>query len=78
MKLQKWNPMLHKYEDYEVPNDRQVAFYSDDMNELVQCANCGRWIVYGEGYVSWLIHTEGGLGYSVCKYCFDEECKQLC
>lgn len=75
MKLQKWNSMLHKYEDYEVPDDRQITLYSDVMNKLVQCANCGRWIHYGDGYTSRTIHTEIGLGYAVCEYCYDEECR---
>ena len=76
MKLHKWNPMLHKYEDFEVPDDREIALYMDDMDRLVQCANCGRWMRYGQGYTSRTIHTEVGFGYAVCENCYDEEYKE--
>lgn len=75
MKLRKWNDDAHKYEAFEVPDDRQVALYADDMDKFIQCANCGRIIKYKDSYTSRTIHTEIGLGYAVCRDCYREECR---
>ena len=76
MTLQKWNNTIHQYEPFEVPDDRQVALYTDDMNKFVQCANCGRIIKYGDSYTSRTIQTNMGFGYAICEDCYKKECEK--
>lgn len=72
-KLDRWNPVMERYEPFIVPTDRKVAVYATDMNTEVQCAECGKKMTYGEGYTSRWIHTEHGFGYCVCEQCYNIE-----
>lgn len=71
--MQKWNPKTHQYEEYEVPNNWNTPLYTDNMQELVNCARCGKEIHYGESYTSLQIHNNLGLAYSVCRECYEQE-----
>lgn len=72
--MKKWNYDTHTYDDYEgYPGAKSC---SDDMNEIVQCAGCGKDIKYGMTYASVEIHTNLGLGYGVCKDCYSAEWKR--
>ena len=72
--MKKWNYDTHTYDDYVgYPGAKS---YSDDMNEIVQCAGCGKDIKYGMTYTSMEIHTNLGLGYGVCKDCYSAEWKR--
>lgn len=73
MILQKWNWDKREYEDCEIPDDWSCKVYSEDMDEIVNCAHCGKKIRFGEGYTSMEIHTKAGWGYVVCKDCYAEE-----
>ena len=42
MKLKKWNVKEHEYEDYNVPDDWNVKTFSNDMDEIVNCCQCGK------------------------------------
>lgn len=68
--LQKWNIEKDEYEPYGVPDDWNVKTYSDDMDEVINCAQCGKKIACGEGYTSLEVHTPAGFGYSVCEDCY--------
>lgn len=70
MKLQKWNRELHKYEPYEIPNTWNIGGYRADMNDIVNCAHCGKRVRYGDCYSSLEIHNDIGLSYAVCKECY--------
>lgn len=74
MKSYKWNYERHAYDEYDVPPKSKI--YTDDMDEIVQCAQCGRELTYGDSYTSLEIHTSGGLGFCVCEDCADEELKR--
>lgn len=74
--LQKWNWNKHDYEDYEVPKDWVCKCYCASIIETVNCAHCGKVILFGDSYTSTEIHTKAGLGYAVCSDCFAEECKR--
>ena len=50
MKLQMWNFKVRDYEPYEVPDEWKVKTYCTDMEESVNCAECGREMTFGEGY----------------------------
>ena len=45
MILNKWNYKKHIYEPFEVPDDRDVRLYVNDLTEVINCANCGKSIV---------------------------------
>ena len=63
----------HDYEPYEVPDDWNVKIYSNDMDEIVNCCQCGCKTKFGECYTSREVHTELGFGYMVCEKCYSEE-----
>ena len=67
--MQRWNYAKHDYEPYEVPTDWHCPLVSMDMNLLINCASCGKQLTYGKAYCSHEIHTEHGMGYSVCDEC---------
>ena len=76
--MQKWNPKTHQYEEYEVPNNWNTPIYSDNMQELVNCARCGRELTYGKCYTSKQIHNFIGFGYPVCAECYEQEREEEC
>lgn len=67
----KWNWKTHKYDEYELP--KKAMMYTDNMDEVCQCASCGKDMVFGDGYTSMEIHTDLGLGYIVCEECYEKE-----
>ncbi len=73
MILRKWNESKGMYEPYEVPNDWTVCTYSDDMDKVINCARCGRKMIFGDGFSSSQIHTGFGMGYVVCEECYEKE-----
>ena len=77
MTLKKWNVKEHEYEDYNVPDDWNVKTFSNDMDEIVNCCQCGKKMRYGEGYTSLEVHTPTcGFGYCTCDSCYEEEWKR--
>ena len=71
--MKKWNYEKHKYEEYDVPQDWRCGIYSTDLDELIDCACCGKPIKISDKYRSLEIHTETGQEYAVCKRCFKGE-----
>lgn len=69
----KWNYVTHQYDPYEVPKDKVLRTYSNDMNEVINCASCFKEIRYGNGYTSRVLHTHFGIGFGVCSECYDNE-----
>jgi hypothetical protein len=43
------------------------------MSTLINCAECGEEIAFGDAYTSRMIHTGPGIGYGVCKHCYGKE-----
>ena len=76
MILQKWNYKKHKYEDYEIPDEWNVKTYGNDMEEIINCCQCGKKLKFGDSYTSLEVHTEIGFGYSVCEDCYEKEWKR--
>ena len=70
MKLQRYNEKKHIYEDYEVSDDWNVKLMTNDMDEIVNCCQCGKEIRFGDCYTSMQVHNALGLGYAVCKNCY--------
>lgn len=71
--MQKWNYEKREYEKYEVPEDWKCYLYSSDMERKINCAACGREVIYAEGYTSFEIHNQMGFGYIVCDECYEKE-----
>lgn len=67
---QKWNSKTEMYEPYVLP---EGATLSEDLDQVITCASCGRRIIAGYTYTSRLIHNELGLGYAVCPDCYEKE-----
>jgi hypothetical protein len=67
---QKWNFINHEYEPYETPDEWVVPLVCRDMDLLVNCANCGKQLIYGETFTSKAIHNITGLGFGVCSDCY--------
>lgn len=70
MKIYKWNANKRDYEETERADDWKLPLFCDDMNEIINCVNCGREIPFGKGYTSRRWHTEHGFGYSECESCY--------
>lgn len=71
---QKWNYEKHAYDRYILPDG--ASMYETNMNNVVQCAGCGKYIFFGQCYTSQEIHTESGMGYAVCPECHEAEMKR--
>lgn len=71
MKCGKWNYKTKSYDDYELPE--RAMMWSDDMDLVIQCANCAKDIKYGDGFTSKEIHNDLGMGYIVCESCYKQE-----
>ena len=73
MVIGRWNYDKQDYEPYKVGDDWHMPLYCENMDEIVNCACCGRKITYGACYTSRELHTGKGLGYPVCPTCYDTE-----
>lgn len=58
---QKWEPYNRKYRLYILPE------------KVIACAGCGKPVKFGDAYTSLEIHTEAGIGFSVCPRCYIAE-----
>lgn len=76
MKLKKWNYKISDYEDYNVPDEWNIKSYSGDMEEIINCVQCGKEVKVGETYTSLEVHTEIGFGFLVCSECYEKEHKR--
>lgn len=50
-----------------------IKTYSEDMDEIVNCAKCLKEIKIGDSYTSKEIHTDLGFGFAVCEDCYEKE-----
>jgi hypothetical protein len=74
--IQKWDFKKKEYVPYKFPENWKISCYEDEMNNVINCAGCGKEITYGDGYTSRTIHTKMGFGYSVCSDCYNREWKE--
>lgn len=75
--LQKWNYENRKYEDHKVPKEWDVSLYEKDLSNIINCAECGKSIEFGDAYTSTKIHNDYGLGFAVCFGCHEEEIEEI-
>ena len=72
---QKWDFSSRAYQPYEIPSDWTCVLDVDDMDTIINCASCGKKLLFGNGYTSRCIHNGCGFGYSVCADCYTNEIK---
>lgn len=71
--IDRWNSYTEQYEPVQIPNNWKVALYSDNMDEQINCVNCGKPMTYGEGYTSRRYHNPAGMGYMECEECYYDQ-----
>ena len=71
--LRRYTPKSPEMEVHTVPDDWNVKVYSEDVDEIINCADCGKELRYGDAYTSLEIQSRKGFGYCVCKDCSDRE-----
>ena len=71
--MQKYNRETKQYEKYNVPREWNCPLCGEDMDEVVNSAQCGKELPLGDTYTSLEIHNQVGLGYGVCGGCYQEE-----
>ena len=47
------------------------------MTTVVDCAECGCELAFGESYTSRLTHNDLGFGYAVCPRCYEAEFREM-
>jgi NAD-dependent SIR2 family protein deacetylase len=67
----KWNYKTHEYDEYNPKWN--LILMRHEMGELVNCAQCGKEIKFGDSYTSKEVHTHVGFGYPVCDKCYEGE-----
>lgn len=72
MDLRRWDYKTSSYLPHLMPAGNYKT-YGEDMDEVVNCAQCGKTLLYGKAYVSMEVHTDMGFGYAVCGSCYDGE-----
>ena len=75
-KIRRWDPAKRRYEPHLVMDKWNLKVYSNDMEEVINCARCGKKLLFGDGYTSRQIHTGLGFGYTVCKKCYEQEMEE--
>lgn len=71
--IDRWDIYTEQYEPVQIPDDWKVALYSDNMDEQINCVNCGKPMKYGEGYTSRRYHNKAGMGYMECEDCYYDQ-----
>lgn len=71
--LEKWDYETRSYHKYSVPAEWKVSTCCADMSQIINCAGCGKELPYGETFTSLEIHTKMGIGYGICKECYEKE-----
>ena len=74
--MKKWNHLKQEYEEYNVPEEWNVSLFESNMDNEVNCCQCGTKMKYGDSYSSQEVHSELGLGYATCEKCHEEEMKR--
>lgn len=71
----RWNFSTREYEPYTIPADWvcPLGGIDFDFDQIVNCAECGRELPYGQTFTSMRIHTPMGLGFGVCETCYSAE-----
>jgi ribosomal protein L44E len=75
--MMRFNRETHEYEFYSKPvPDGNYPIYTNNMEEIINCCQCGKEITFGEGYGSQEIYT-GPWSHIVCEECRDKELERI-
>lgn len=77
--VRKYDRSKHAYNPpVELPKEWHTPLIAEDMNEMINCACCGKEIRYGDGYSSRdICDMSGCFGYSICEECHEKELAEL-
>lgn len=70
--MKKWNFSKRIYENHIVPTNWYTPLMAE-LDETINCAECGVEIACGDCYTSLTIHTNIGMGHLVCEDCYEKE-----
>lgn len=74
MILDRWDYDEGRYLPMAVPGEWNVTIGSRDMDEVINCPQCGCELTFGESFTSLEVHTPFfGFGYCVCPSCHERE-----
>ena len=73
MIAQKWDYESRTYHPYTIPAGWRITAGGYGLNEICQCAQCGKKLPFGDCYTSREIHTRMGMGFAVCEQCYEQE-----
>lgn len=71
--IRKYNSKTREVEKHYVPKEWRLALWNTRMDEVVNCAGCGKEILFGECYTSRYLFNGAGLGYGMCLLCYAKE-----
>lgn len=67
----RWNWDKKCYNYCSVPE--LATKYTENLESIIQCANCEKYIKAGDTYTSKEIHDLVGFGWLVCPVCYERE-----
>lgn len=71
----RWVPGQREYRECRVPDGACLGVVN--FSTVVDCAECGCQLAFGESYTSRLIHNDLGFGYAVCPRCYEAEFREM-
>ena len=73
--VRKWNFFTHSYGDPEqLPAEWHTPMVADRMDEIINCACCGKEVAFGDCFTSRKIFGVNGIfGFPVCGDCYEKE-----
>ena len=75
--MKRWNYKTKSYVKYEVPLKWNCPVFCADMDEKINCAECGKEVTFGETYSSFRIFNDSGVfSHMVCPECHEREYKE--
>lgn len=70
---QKWDFKGRIYRPCRIPDNWFCVLYAPNMDDVINCASCGKTLAFGDSYTSRCIHNLHGFGYMVCAECNTKE-----
>lgn len=67
----RWNFEKHCYEPWLISGN--AALTKPNLDDMVDCCECGKKVRIGDTYTSLRVHNTFGLGYAVCDKCYEKE-----
>lgn len=76
--VRKYDRSKHAYNPpVELPKEWHTPLIAEDMNEMINCACCGKKLIFGDSFTSMIIcDMSGAFGYPVCEECYEKEWKE--